>query len=87
MRVIEKIELKMGMNRVEVKDLGVVTCATDIEGKAYVLVEVETEETEKMEMGFLVTKVGEEIDEKLDVDFLGVAHVNGGETVLVFEIL
>jgi len=87
MRRIEKFELTEGVNKIKIPDLSVVICATDVEGKACVCMEIDTESVEKMEMGFLVSRIGQDIDEKLDIDFLGIAHLVSGEAVLIHEIL
>jgi len=86
MRTIAKYELKVGENTVTLPiDYHVIVASSDGE-RMWLLVEVETDTREFTNQPFLVSRVGEELNERMVLNLVGSGKV-GEEMVVVWEIL
>jgi hypothetical protein len=87
MRTIAKYELKEGENKIVTPNLSEPVCATDQDGKVWLWMEVDTEETEFVDRAFLVTRTGDDIDGGMVLNYIGYVHLLNGEVVVVWEVL
>ena len=87
MRTIKRYELKEGENRVSVSSSANPMSAGAVEEKIVVWFEEETDDTEKVDRAFLVTKDENEIREGMVLQWLGVAVMGNGEAYHISEIL
>ena len=87
MRTIKRYELKEGENRVSVSASAEPISAGAVGEKIVVWMEEETDDMERVERPFLVTKDGNEIGEGMVLQWLGVAVMENGEAYHISEIL
>ena len=87
MRTIKRYELKEGENRVSVSSSAEPVSAGAVGEKIVVWMEEETDDTEKVDRAFLVTKEENEISEGMVLQWLGVAVMESGEAYHISEIL
>ena len=87
MRTIKRYELKEGDNRVNVSSSAEPLSAGAVGEKIVVWMEEETDDMEKVDRAFLVTKDGSEIVEGMVLQWLGVAVMADGEAYHISEIL
>ena len=87
MRTIKRYELREGENRVNVSSSAEPLSAGSVGDKIVVWMEEETDDTERVERPFLVTKDGNEIVQGMVLQWLGVAVMENGEAYHISEIL
>jgi len=87
MRTIKRYELKEGDNRVNVSSSAEPLSAGAVGDSIVVWMEEETDDMEKVDRAFLVTKDGSEIVEGMVLQWLGVAVMADGEAYHISEIL
>lgn len=86
MRTLSKYEVKLGHNRITLPSDYVLIGAAIHEDKAWILAEVETKNTDFVDIPFQVMKAGEVMDEKLIVEKVA-CGVLGADVVVVWEVL
>ena len=87
MRTIKRYELKEGENRISVSSSAEPMSAGAVGEKIVVWFEEETDDMEKVERPFLVTKDEGEVKEGLVLQWIGVAVMANGEAFHISEIL
>jgi len=87
MRTIKRYELKEGENRVSVSSSAEPVSAGAVGEKIVVWFEEETDDVERVDRAFLVTKDENEIREGMVLQWIGVAVMANGEAFHVSEIL
>ena len=87
MRTIKRYELKEGENRVSVSSSAEPISAGAVGDTIVVWMEEETDDVEKVERPFLVTKDENEIREGMVLQWLGVAVMGNGEAYHISEVL
>jgi len=87
MRTIKRYELKEGENRISVSSSAEPMSAGAVGDTIVVWMEEETDDIEKVERPFLVTKDDAEIVEGMVLQWLGVAVMENGEAYHISEIL
>ena len=88
MRMIQKYTLKEGVGRINVPSTAVVVFgACDCDGAVCVYMETDTVDLDRMELAFLVVKVGAEIEGNMVLDYIGHACLPSGDVLVIYEIL
>jgi hypothetical protein len=87
MHTLKKYELEMGEKKITMPDLAEIAFTTDCDGKVWVWMEVDTDTKEFVDRPFFVMREGEEMKDRMMMEYIGYAHLPSGEVVVVFEIL
>ena len=87
MRTLARFEVKLGESRVSMPVESEIICATGYQEGVSIWVEVDDKDKDFVDRAFLTIKEGEEIGEKMILNYIGHAFIPSGDVVVVFEIL
>ena len=87
MRKIVRYVLKEGENRISMPFTSIVVMGGNVADEMSVWVETDTSEKENTDRVFFVVKEGGEIDEGMEVDWIGVAVPMNNDSFLIGEVL